>query len=121
MIKRILLLTFFPYKDRLCKSQKSKVVYKASCWDCNEFYIGKTKRRLRDRKKNHFKALNGISQTSAIVDHAVKTGHNIKWNHFQVLANGSSDLHFKIKETLLIRDLKPALNENVGSEKLRLY
>ena len=30
-------------------------------------------------------------------------------------------LHCKIKETLLIRDLKPALNENVGSEKLLLY
>ena len=30
-------------------------------------------------------------------------------------------MHCKIKETLLIRDLKPALNENVGSEKLLLY
>ena len=30
-------------------------------------------------------------------------------------------IHCKIKETLLIRDLKPALNENVGSEKLFLY
>ena len=27
----------------------------------------------------------------------------------------------KIKEALLIRDLKPALNENIGSEKLLLY
>ena len=35
-----------------------------------------------------------------------------------VLPNGSSDLHCKIKETLLIRDLKPALNDNVGSEKM---
>ena len=95
--------SFFPYKDRLCKPQKSKVVCKASCWDCNEFYIGKTKRRLRDRKKDHFKAISGIS-------------HNIKWDHFQVLANSSSDLHCKIKKTLLIRDLKPALNENFGSE-----
>ena len=34
---------------------------------------------------------------------------------------GRSDIHCKIKETLLIRDLKPALNENVGSEKLFLY
>ena len=25
------------------------------------------------------------------------------------------------KETLLIHDLKPALNENIGSEKLHLY
>ena len=30
-------------------------------------------------------------------------------------------MHCKIKETLLIGDLKPALNENVGSEKLLLY
>ena len=32
-------------KDR---SQKFKVVYKASCWDCDDSYIGKTKRRLQD-------------------------------------------------------------------------
>ena len=47
--------------------------------------------------------------------------HNIKWDHFEILATGRSDMHCKIKESLLIRDLKPALNENVGSEKLHLY
>ena len=26
--------SFFPYKDRFNRSQMSKVVYKASCWDC---------------------------------------------------------------------------------------
>ena len=33
-------------------------------------------------------------------------------------------MHCEIKESLLIRDLKPALNmlnENVGSERLHLY
>jgi len=49
------------------------------------------------------------------------TGHNIKWDNFDILATGKSDIHYKIKETWLIRDLKPALNENVGSEKLFLY
>ena len=34
---------------------------------------------------------------------------------------GQSDIHCKIKEALLIRDLKPARNENIGSEKLLLY
>ena len=48
-------------------------------------------------------------------------GHNIKWENFDILATGRSDIHCKIKETLLIRDLKPALNENVGGEKLFLY
>ena len=42
-------------------------------------------------------------------------------DNFNILATGQSDLRCKIKETLLIRDLKPALNENVGSEKLLLY
>ena len=46
-----------PYKVRFSRSQRSKIVYKASCWDCDSFYIGKTKRRLHDRKSEHFKAL----------------------------------------------------------------
>ena len=39
-----------------------------------------------------------------------KTSNKIKNN-----ANGRSDLHCKLKEILLIRDLKPMLIENVGS------
>ena len=38
-------------------------------------------------------------------------------DNLDILATGRSDIHCKIKETLLIRDLKPAVNENVGSEK----
>ena len=111
----------FPYKDRFNRSQKSKIVYKASCWDCDAFYIGKTKRRLHDRKTEHFKALTQIGHASAVPEHSISTGHNIKWDHFEILASGQCDLQCKIKETLLIRDLKPALNENVGSENLLLY
>ena len=36
-------------------------------------------------------------------------------------SNRAFDVHCKIKETLLIKDLIPALNGNVGSEKLFLY
>ena len=58
---------------------------------------------------------------SAIADHMTQTGHRIKWDRFDILATGQSDIHCKIKETLLIRDLNPVLNENVGSEKHFLY
>ena len=112
---------FFPYKDRLSRSLKSKVVYRASCWDCEDCYIGKTKRRLHDWKTEQFKALTSNNHSSAIADHMTQTGHKIKWDHFDILATGQSHLHCKINETLLILDLKPALNENVGSEKLLLY
>ena len=39
----------------------------------------------------------------------------------RVLATGQCDLQCKIKEKLLIRDLKPARKEIVGSENLLLY
>ena len=61
------------------------------------------------------------SHASAIADHVTSTGHHLKWDNFDILARGRSDIHCKIKETLLMRDLKPALNENVGSKKLYLY
>ena len=79
-----------------------------------------TFRRLHDRKTEHFKALAKSCHTSAIADHITSTGHNIKWDQFDILATGSSELHCKIKGTLLIRELQPALNENVGRETFSL-
>ena len=51
------------------------------------------------------------SATLVIAEHVISTGHNLKWEHFDILARGKSDTHCQIKETLLIRDLKPAPNE----------
>jgi len=62
-----------------------------------------------------------MTETIAIADHVTSTGHNLKLDHFDVLAKGRSDTHCKIKETLLIRELKPTLNDKVSSEKLYLY
>ena len=72
-------------------------------------------------KPNIYKALAKNYNTSAIADHVKATGHNIKWDHFDILAKGKTDYHRKIKETLYIQDLEPAFNVNVGSEKLMLY
>ena len=96
------------------------MLYKASCWDCDSFYVDKNKRRLHDRKTEHFKALTQAGHASAVADHVISTGHNIKWDHLEVLASGKSNLQCKTKETPLFNDLKPSLNTNVGSE-LFLY
>ena len=50
------------------------VVYKASCWYCDDFYIGKTKRRLQDWKTAYFKVLPKQEHTSPIADHIEATG-----------------------------------------------
>jgi len=88
-------------------------VYKAGCWDCNAFYIGKTKRRLHDWKTEQFKALTSSNHAFAIADHMTLTGYRIKWDHFDILATGRSNVHCKIKETSLIRDVQPTLKVTV--------
>ena len=69
----------------------------------------------------YFKALPKYDHTSAIADHVNTTGHNIKWDHFDILVAGKTDYYGKIKETLLIQELKPAFKVNVNSKKLMLY
>ena len=59
--------------------------------------------------------------TSAIADHDKATGHNIEWDHFDILAKGKTDYHCRMKETLFIQELELAFNVNVGSDKLMLY
>ena len=68
----------------------------------------------------HNKTRTRADHTFAVADHDISTGHNIKWDNFEILANGRSDLHCKVKGTLLIQNLNPTLNLNVGSEKLSL-
>ena len=38
-----------------------------------------------------------------------------------ILAEGRSDIHCKIKETLPVRELKPTLDYTVSSKKIYLY
>ena len=59
--------------------------------------------------------------TSAIADHVKTTGHNIKWDHFEILTSCKTDYLCKIKDTLFIQELKAAFNVNISSdEKLML-
>ena len=51
-----------------------------------------------------------------IADHVTSTRHNIKWDHFEILASGKTEYHCKIKESLFTQDLKPAFNVNISSE-----
>ena len=50
---------------------------------------------------------------SAIADHVFLTNHGIKWDHFEILATGRSDMHCKIKESL---EVKSDLRSNFFAE-----
>jgi len=72
------------------------------------------KRKLHERKTEHFKALLNNDHSSAVADHDKNTGHNIKWDHFDILAPGKTDYHCKFEETLFIQELQLAINDNAA-------
>ena len=76
---------------------------------------------MTKKKTEYFKGITSTCHASAIADHVASAGQNLKWDHFEILAEGRSDTHCKIGETLLIQELKPTLNDTVSSEKLYLY
>ena len=89
---------------------RAKVVYHFEC-SCNRSnsYIGKTKRHLAIRTKEH------LRRSSAIFDHTSKChmGQHCSIENFKVIGQGRSDLEIKIKEALLIKDKRPSLNNQI--------
>ena len=69
-------------------NERNGVVYRISCGNCNEVYIGQTGRTLQHRVKEHQRALatfDAIYNTSAVAEHAIKRKHQIDWNNASVI------------------------------------
>ena len=66
------------------------------------FTLGKPNEDSMIEKTEHFKALTKNDHSSAIADHIKRTGHNIKWDNFDILTSRKTDYHCKIKETVNI-------------------
>ncbi len=107
--------SYFSLKFRTPFALSANVVYKYHCsCDTNMFYIGKTKRHLVQRAKEH--------QTSgAIFNHnsVCNFCHSVNLSKFKIIDRANSDLELKIKEALHIKMLSPCLNSQLfqnGSE-----
>ena len=58
-------------------------------------------------KQNILRHLVHRNNSSAIAEHVKATGHNIKWDHFDILASGETDFLCKMTETLFILEIQP--------------
>ena len=97
---------------------KSNVVYKINCLDCNNFYIGMTRRRLHKRLHEH-KSI----QYCAVFKQISEKGHNINFDKPTVLCSDSSKTRLFVKETLHIKDqfAHKSLNVNIKSYECKLF
>ncbi|KYN28332.1 hypothetical protein ALC57_02245 [Trachymyrmex cornetzi] len=72
-------------KDKLNIMEKSHVVYRIDCCDCESSYVGQTKRKLGTRIKEHkadIKKSNGISVVS---QHRIDCNHDMDWQNVKIL------------------------------------
>lgn len=102
---------YFSLKSKLGPDMQSRLVYCFQCQvdpDCQ--YIGKTKRRLHQRKLEH------LSGNSAIAKHIEQCNHCFRnYNDcFKIIYRGNSDFEISIVESIKIFSSNPLLNRTLG-------
>ena len=104
---------YFPLKSKTPLILRSNVVYKYTCSsDTTSYYVGKTKRRMDNRIKEHKYTLSN----SAIYSHLIQCNQccdKYGPNQFKIINSGINDLEISIKEALLIKLMKPPLNSQL--------
>ena len=103
------------FKDKINQHMKSKIVYQINCLDCKKFYIGKTKRQLGVRVKEH-----RIEESSSVHKHMIADNHRIDWDEIKIIDSARDDRRLLLKEMLHINKLKPELNIQKSSKLFSL-
>ncbi|EFN71434.1 hypothetical protein EAG_10167, partial [Camponotus floridanus] len=106
-------------KDSLHNNDKTSVVYKLYCNDCNLSYIGQTKRHLRTRVKEH---CNNIklheSNHSVISKHRLESGHDFDWSKPHILHNEKYVSKREIACMFFIKRFKNLINLQKDTDSL---
>ena len=72
--------------DLVPKEQKSDALYSIPSNDCNQEYIGQTKRQFRTRLKEHQKAVSlSKKDNCALSEHTCQTNHTIGWDNSKII------------------------------------
>ena len=73
-------------KDSVTKEQRTDAIYSIPCDDCDNDYIGQTKRQFGTSLKEHQKAVFFCKkENSALSDHTCLTNHAIGWDKFKII------------------------------------
>ena len=90
-------------KDALEPTKQDGVVYKIPC-ECSKVYIGETGRAMQDRIKEHDRDIQlARTQTSAVSEHANKTGHLPIWKEVKFIDRDPHWYTCRVKEAIHIR------------------
>ena len=110
------LSSYFSIKDRTPSFLMSKVVYKFRCpLDKDQSYIGKTKRHLNIRVKEH------LNLNSSVNSHILHCSCKPSIDDFCILSKATTEFELNIKEALFIKELSPSLNVKLANSGSSYY
>ena len=127
------LRSFFTLKERLPMHLRSKILYRFTCDGCNSIYIGKSKRHFLVRAFEHlgksYKTGKGYTYNPTFKNNTAVWTHlnhskgcSATLDSFELIGSARNDFFLKIKESLLIKKIKPTLlNPNGRSIPLYLF
>ena len=120
----------FRFKDCLPKLIMSEFVYHYKCGSCAASYVGRCYRHKHVRFCEHsgISPKTGVPYTptlenaSSIKTHIITNNHPINIGRdFTILSRGGTREVLDIKESIMIRKLRPTLNDRAASTPLFLY
>ena len=118
--------SFFKKSSTLPVELSSCIVYLFTCPQCNLRYVGSSTRWLKHRIQEHrgrsFRTNLPLTSPpfSAIREHSLSLDHTYTHGDFSILTFASNRLDLVISESLLIRKMKPTLNNNLTAFQLSL-
>ena len=121
-------------KDKTKETEKCEVVYKIGCLNCENVYIGETRRKFDIRLKEHMKDVESNKKTnytrsermsslttfnkSAITDHVIQNNHIIDWNGVKVIDREGDTRTRQVKEVIHIKRRSSTMNRDQGAYQL---
>jgi hypothetical protein len=99
-------------KDPPEKLSRSNVVYKISCQNCPDTYVGETERNLNKRFKEHGK------EASPVGAHMNRHNHHFDEDSIEILDTENEWFRRGVKESIHIAAAEPKLNQDRGRHNL---
>ncbi|KAJ8963457.1 hypothetical protein NQ318_018939 [Aromia moschata] len=101
-------------KDNIDNNEKSGI-YEISCKDCDQKYIGQTKRSILTRFKEHMAHLKyGRTEKSCVAQHAFDNNHRIDINNLKLIRNVTNSRQLDAFESLEIIKCNNSMNKDNG-------
>lgn len=123
-------------KDKVEINQRSNVIYKIPCGDCEASYVGMTSCRLKDRVSGHRSTINKVRELreagkdatdyemerlrerTALLDHCITNNHQFLLDRVQVLDSTSKKQNLAILESCHILNTPHTVNKRTDTDNL---